>query len=582
VASSGTFVIYFNLFKKFTGHKDQLPLGATTIGTILSSDKTNISIMTGDRNAHPLLLTIANISMDVRMKASSHAFMLVALLPCSKFLVGDKKIRGVLEKCLLHKYLDIVTHPLKLAARFGIMLPDCWGNMRFCFTPLVSYIADTPEATMLSGVTGKTSHLTTATYKQFSDPFHHELRTGSTTLSQIMAAESKTNPWDIQSFLREVKHFRLNGVHRPFWRDWAMSCPSKFLTIEILHHIHKLFFDHDLKWCWHVLGAEKLDFQFSVIQPRVRFRHFPGGVSKLKQATGWEHHEMQRSIVAVMAGARKEIVLCIWALIDFRYLTQSPRLDEDDLVKMNATLQLFHSNKFAITESGARCSKKSSSDWYIPKLELMQSTVANARQSGAPIQFTADVTEKLHSVNIKMPVRGQSNNHGYDAQICHHLNHMEKSYNFDLATLIHDGGIDLDNVLSSALPDDDDVDDEPSDGFPPTHSQQKLPAARSKRPLQDLFLKATEILSSILYPNIFATSSIAFSLNHAPHMNKSTIDDVAKLFNIPDFKITLADYLDRIHRVKIPTNLLKAIVVLLTFKAFHSLICGSGTMLGYS
>jgi hypothetical protein len=365
------------------------------------------------------------------------------------------------------------------------------------------------------------------------------------------------NPWDIQSFLREVKHFRLNSVHHPFWRDWAMSCPSKFLTIEILHHIHKLFFNHDLKWCRHVLGAEELDFRFSVIQPRVGFCHFPGGVSKLKQATGREHREMQQSIIAVMAGARKEIILCIQALMDFRYLTQSPRLDEDDLVKMNAALQLFHLNKFAITESGAWCSKKSSSDWYIPKLEHMQSTVANARQSGAPIQFTADVTEKLHSVNIKMPVRGQSNNHGYDTQICRHLNRMEKSYNFDLATSIRDGGIDLDNVLSSALPDDDSVDDEPSDGFPPTHSQQKLPAARSKHPLQDLFLKATEISSSILYPNVFATSSTAFSLNHALHMNKSTIDDVAKLFNIPDFKITLADYLDRIHTGRNPNQLIE-------------------------
>lgn len=64
-----------------------LPDGATLLGVILSSDKTNISVMTGDRIAHPVLLSLANIRMDVRMKSSSHAFVLTALLPCPKFLI---------------------------------------------------------------------------------------------------------------------------------------------------------------------------------------------------------------------------------------------------------------------------------------------------------------------------------------------------------------------------------------------------------------------------------------------------------------------------------------------------------------
>ncbi|KAJ3963290.1 hypothetical protein EV361DRAFT_769805, partial [Lentinula raphanica] len=39
----------------------ELPAGRTLIGTILSSDKTTISVMTGNRCAHPLLISIANI-----------------------------------------------------------------------------------------------------------------------------------------------------------------------------------------------------------------------------------------------------------------------------------------------------------------------------------------------------------------------------------------------------------------------------------------------------------------------------------------------------------------------------------------
>jgi hypothetical protein len=58
-----------------------MPPGATILGTILSSDKTNVSSMTGNRVAHPLLISLANIRMDVRTKYSNNAFVLCTLLP---------------------------------------------------------------------------------------------------------------------------------------------------------------------------------------------------------------------------------------------------------------------------------------------------------------------------------------------------------------------------------------------------------------------------------------------------------------------------------------------------------------------
>ncbi|KAI6022651.1 hypothetical protein EDC04DRAFT_2575107, partial [Pisolithus marmoratus] len=47
---------------------------------------------------------------------------------------------------LFHHCLDIVLEPLKQAACFGRMMSDPIGNLHYCFTPLVSYIIDTPEA----------------------------------------------------------------------------------------------------------------------------------------------------------------------------------------------------------------------------------------------------------------------------------------------------------------------------------------------------------------------------------------------------------------------------------------------------
>lgn len=42
--------------------------------------------MTGRQMPHPLLLSLANIDMAFRMKASNHAFLLLALLPVPKFI----------------------------------------------------------------------------------------------------------------------------------------------------------------------------------------------------------------------------------------------------------------------------------------------------------------------------------------------------------------------------------------------------------------------------------------------------------------------------------------------------------------
>ena len=142
-----------------------------------------------------------------------------------------------------------------------------------------------------------------ASYKQLGDNFRHEPRTASTTLAQLHMLEEKTDPWNLEAYFKAASEFHLNGVHRPFWVDWAMSDPSIFLTPEPLHHWHKAFWDHDAKWCIISVGAAKLNFYFSVLHQHVGFQHFKEGISSLKQVTGREHQEVQCYIVSVIADA---------------------------------------------------------------------------------------------------------------------------------------------------------------------------------------------------------------------------------------------------------------------------------------
>ncbi|KAI6028253.1 hypothetical protein EDC04DRAFT_2572876, partial [Pisolithus marmoratus] len=77
--------------------QDALPPGATILGVILSLDKMNISVMTGNHVAHPVLIRLANIDASIHSKMSLHRYLLLALLPIPKFIHKNTHICGLLQ-----------------------------------------------------------------------------------------------------------------------------------------------------------------------------------------------------------------------------------------------------------------------------------------------------------------------------------------------------------------------------------------------------------------------------------------------------------------------------------------------------
>ncbi|KAH9013680.1 hypothetical protein EDB85DRAFT_2076567 [Lactarius pseudohatsudake] len=488
--------------------QNQLPDGATLLGIVLSSDKTNISAMTCGRMAHPLLMSLVNLLMDFRMKGTNHAFLLLALLPVPNLIHKDSKTRGVLENHMVHECLDFILTPLKKAAQFGIMMSNPLGSLRY-----------------------------------------HEPRTALTTLAQLHALEAKVNPWCLETYIKEAKKFQLNGVHWPFWRDWPLSEPSKFLTLEPLHHWHKMFWDHDAKWCIRALKGAEIDYRFSILHPHTGFRQFCEGVSKLKQVTGREHRDIQRYLVAVIADAvSKDFLIAIRSLMDFRYLAQAPEISEQDCVSIDNALQGFHDHKSSIISAGARTGKVIN-NWYILKLELMQSVSSSIRESGVAIQWTADTTERCHVTEIKVPSRS-SNKQGYESQICRYLDRKEKCQKFDLATSIREAKIDF-----RLLPDNNpEGPEEPlhintTEGLL-THIRPVAPVSGTTQRHANYF----DLVGSLkqgLYPRAllpFRTvvhGNTALHLSRDPAMKAMSVEDAMAMFNLPDLRGALADFLVR-------------------------------------
>ena len=247
--------------------------------------------------------------------------------------------------------------------------------------------------------------------------------------------------------------------------------------------------------------------------------------------------------------------------MDFHYLAQSMQIDEQMCAKIDAALREFHAHKEAIIIAGARQGKGHVviDNWHIPKLEFLQSVVPSIWANGVALQWSADGTERAHIEVIKDP-SAFINNQNYESQICRHLDRTEKCRQFNLSTAVRDAGIDF-RTRFSTTPSDDDNDDSASVASDDSTVETTADllkninpvSAQSLRSNADYFIKAANLkngqASSRIPPKpfrTFCTPQSAFHLNRDPSYKQMSVDDVANLFDIPDLREALADYIQRI------------------------------------
>ncbi|KAI9567568.1 hypothetical protein HD554DRAFT_2039579 [Boletus coccyginus] len=453
----------------------KLPQGATLCGVILSLDKIHITNMCGGKAAHLLLISLANIKTTVWNKASSHAFLLTALMPIVEFL---------------YPVLRIFLELLKIAARIGRMMSDPVGNLHYCFTPLTTYITDTPEACMLAYVHGKTSPVTMATYKEFGDAFQHKQHTCATTLTQL--AHIPCDPTEVERYFAQCKEFRLSRVTEPFFRDWPLSNPVKFFSPELLHHWHREFWDHNIQWCKNTLRARELDFCYSVLHPIVGLHHFKDGIMTLKQVTG---------------GAKSGAALDHW---------QIPKLE------------LMQSVALSIGQLGVPVQWSADMTEHA-HVEMIKEPMASTNNHHYDVQI-CHYLDRIEKFQL------------FETATC-----LSSA-----ATTDSNGGQDiLDSEIDEAAVDsaDPSADDEDlQDSEHPTALLNDIWAP--KRPVPSLFAITEKLLAAVpgTIPYLictFVSRETALHLNYNPSIKHITINKAAEQFDIPDLRTAIADYLGR-------------------------------------
>ncbi|KAG1851600.1 hypothetical protein DFJ58DRAFT_716672 [Suillus subalutaceus] len=318
------------------------------------------------------------------------------------------------------------------------------------------------------------------------------------------------DPWDLDKFQKAAKAVNLSGVHMPYWRDWMFACPSVFLTGEILYTCHKFFADHPLKWIKEAMGDYELDTRFMV-----------------------QHKDIQCTIVASITGAvPPRFVRAIHALVDFFYLAQNPVHSPQSLQSMVQVLSDFHSFKDTIIQAEARRGKKGvKEDFFIPKLELLQSFDGTIQKLGTLMQFSADRLLITHCKDLFLRTSHQIKD--FMEQCVQILNCQESMEMFSLYALLTSRGASLVSAIHAE--DEDITTTNPALSWVSWVLPDETKSVHGPRPVCNHFLKG--ILSG--------DALTAFQLNVTPDYKSLSLIDIRTKYSLPDFDIALANFIHR-------------------------------------
>jgi hypothetical protein len=410
--------------------QESLPDGSTLIPVMLGSDKAQLTVLSGDKKAWPLYLSIGNIPSHVRNAQNQRAWVLIGYIPVVYF-DDDRDIQTTLVNRLFHQCVEFILQPLVKTGNEGIMLTDARGDVRRCYPRLAAYIADYPEQILVNVAAGKNSPITLAGYTELDDPQPSPPRTKEWILDTIHDICDDIDPNDVKAYLTAARKKGLNGVHLPFWRELPGYQPEIAVCPDILHGVLRFWRDHVLLWTRRLVGDAEMDRRLRVLQPVIGYKSYSKGISNITQWTGREDRELQRFLIALVAGARgidAKVMRNLRAFHDFLYLVQYRSHSPTTLGYITKALRTFHQTKQVYIDKDVRkgASTGETMDHFrIPKLAGLHAYAMHIPEMGSSPQYSTEIVESSHQRMAKQPYRA-TNRKEYIVQMCRFLDRNDR------------------------------------------------------------------------------------------------------------------------------------------------------------
>ncbi|KAF9487940.1 hypothetical protein BDN71DRAFT_1485194 [Pleurotus eryngii] len=383
--------------------EDETCDGTMLVPVVLGSDKTTVSVATGNNEFYPLYGGIGNVHNKVR-RAHRDAISLIALLAIpktSREYQNDANFRKF-RRQLFHTSLYHILRSLK-PYMTQLRVSKCAdGHFRRAIYSLGPYIADYPEQVLLACIVSGWCPKCTVLNDHLDLPGDRRFCEHTTALQEACTLQEL---WD---------NYGVVGNLIPFTSAFPRADIHEILSMDLLHQVIKgTFKDHLVEWVLDYINTENtasdaarlladIDRRIAAAPPFPGLRRFPQG-RNFKQWTGDDSKALMKVFIPAIAGrVPDEMVTAIQSFTEFCYLVRRSVISQDTITSIQTALDEFHQHRAVFKDLGIR------SDFNLPRQHAIFHYPHLIEEFGAPNGLCSSITENKHIKAIKKPWRRSS------------------------------------------------------------------------------------------------------------------------------------------------------------------------------
>ncbi|KAF8986113.1 hypothetical protein BDQ17DRAFT_1493098 [Cyathus striatus] len=363
--------------------------GSMFAPVILGSDKTTVSVATGQNEYYPLYASLGNVQNHVR-HAHCNAVTVVGFLAIPKTDKQYEKSAAFrkFRRQLFHASLAYILQSLKPWMTKPKVTHCGNGYFYHVIYGIGPYIADYPEQCLLACIVSGWCVRCTAFFNDLDNQEEASLRSYEHTKALYDA---------------------VGGNHRALWdgygiiADIVVSDIHELIAPDLLHQIIKgTFKDHLVDWVIKYINIShekkeadriigEIDHRIAVVPLFPGLRHFPKGRG-FKQWTGDDSKALMKVFLPAITGlVPDKMVRALAAFLEICYLVRKSQIDEATLRKIDLEIEQFHQEQQIFIETDVWPDGIS-----LPRQHSLVHYCWLIQQFGAPNGLCSSITESKH------------------------------------------------------------------------------------------------------------------------------------------------------------------------------------------
>ncbi|KAK1221763.1 hypothetical protein PQX77_015419 [Marasmius sp. AFHP31] len=380
--------------------------GAMLCATITGSDKTTVSVATGQNDYYPAYLSNGCLTNNARRshRGGVSLFMFLAIPKTNREYQNSPAFRRF-RRHIFHQSLRHVYESLRpfMTVPDIVLFGD--GYYRRVVYSIGPYIGDYPEQVLLACIVQGWCAKCTADHENLDGPSIPRSHEHTCLVAEAMP--SPADQWNAYGVIAGVM---------PFTYYFPRADIHALIAPDILHQLIKgTFKDHLVTWVQEYLELENTKAEAARIMADIdrrivaaplfpALRRFPEGRG-FKQWTGNDSKALMKVYLAAIAGrVPDEIVRTIAAFTEFCYLVRRDVITEDTIYQIGQALDKFHKERVIFERLDVR------DTFSLPRQHSLVHYPVLIAEFGSPNGLCSSITESKHIAAVKEPWRRSSRN----------------------------------------------------------------------------------------------------------------------------------------------------------------------------